>query len=353
VAHTKNSLIDNCGGRVPNLRILQFPIPHHLAAVVQTCLTDDPLLRYQDLHTLHKELQVCSRQELGFELPDPPTGEVLPERLYSSAQGLLKLRFHDDAMWISEQLYALDSSSHLRCMTRVLQARIRNEEGNHKQAQIFLSEAETLLDADTDRTLRGAFHTESGRAAEGLGHPDQALSHLEKAVEVMPQASAGWHNLASAYRSAGRIDDAVRLERQAIRISPDLHYYFVLAEMLGAKGDHASALGVIEDAIAKHPHLPEPHLHYVHKAFARIGQMFESTVNFCELLSLLHNARRAIQMARRAGAEEDIVRTCEQSIGRILETITRTVPHSQQHDAEEALRILRKSLEQTEEWDHE
>jgi TolB-like protein len=87
----------------------------------------------------------------------------------------------------------------------------------------------------------------AGRIAGGLGRPDQAIALVEYLVARDPVNVMGHDGLGHAYRSAGRLDDALAQFRTVLKLSPGFgseHYF--LGEVLLLKGDAKAALAEIQ-----------------------------------------------------------------------------------------------------------
>jgi len=87
----------------------------------------------------------------------------------------------------------------------------------------------------------------AGRIAGGLGRQDQAIALVEYLVARDPLNVMGHNGLAHAYRSAGRLNEALAEFRTVLKLSPGFgseHYF--LGEVLLLKGDAKAALAEIQ-----------------------------------------------------------------------------------------------------------
>jgi len=50
---------------------------------------------------------------------------------------------------------------------------------------------------------------------------DEAIAHLQRAVEINPLNADAYHNLAIAYALKRRLDDAIASAQTAVRLKPD------------------------------------------------------------------------------------------------------------------------------------
>ena len=73
-----------------------------------------------------------------------------------------------------------------------------------------------------DKFLDPRAHLQSGFAAAERGDWARAIAHLRVAVAAAPQLAEGWMHFGSALQHVGRLDDAERVARQALVLSPGL-----------------------------------------------------------------------------------------------------------------------------------
>ena len=73
-----------------------------------------------------------------------------------------------------------------------------------------------------DKLLDPRAHLQSGFAAAERDDWARAIAHLRVAVAAAPQVAEGWMHFGSALQHVGRLDDAERVARQALVLSPGL-----------------------------------------------------------------------------------------------------------------------------------
>lgn len=89
--------------------------------------------------------------------------------------------------------------------------------------------------------------------ADRLNRPLEAIALLEKALELSPGDSYILDSLGWAHFKAGHLDEALRLLREAYVSLPDQEVAGHLGEALWAKGLHAEARNVWQDALKSAP----------------------------------------------------------------------------------------------------
>lgn len=84
----------------------------------------------------------------------------------------------------------------------------------------------------------------------------QAIAAHEEATARLPWWDYGWHNLAALYAQAGRFDEAIAAEQQAIDCYPSFaSYWFKLGEYYGFSGDEPNAKESFFEALRLQPAL--------------------------------------------------------------------------------------------------
>jgi Flp pilus assembly protein TadD len=73
-----------------------------------------------------------------------------------------------------------------------------------------------------DKLLDPRAHLEAGFAAAKRDDWARAIAHLRVAVAAAPQLAEGWMHFGSALQHVGRLDEAERVARQALALSPGL-----------------------------------------------------------------------------------------------------------------------------------
>lgn len=85
-----------------------------------------------------------------------------------------------------------------------------------------------------------------------------AASAWRQATVIQPDQIVAWSGLASASVNAGKLDDAKIAGQRAYNLNPtDVNALLVLATVYGKRGDYATSLEYMEQAIALHPGIPE------------------------------------------------------------------------------------------------
>jgi tetratricopeptide (TPR) repeat protein len=79
----------------------------------------------------------------------------------------------------------------------------------------------------------------------------QALVYAQKAIDVNPRADNAYFEMAKAYRGNRELEKSATAARDAIAISPQAQYYYVLAQVLREAGDQKQSA----DALAKYAEL--------------------------------------------------------------------------------------------------
>src|SRR5512132_800196 len=73
-----------------------------------------------------------------------------------------------------------------------------------------------------DKLLDPRAHLQSGFDAAQRDDWARAIAHLRVAVAAAPQVAEGWMHFGSALQHVGRLDEAERVARQALALSPGL-----------------------------------------------------------------------------------------------------------------------------------
>jgi len=138
------------------------------------------------------------------------------------------------------------------------------------QTQGRLGEAEKIyvgiLEDEPDNhdalQLLGLIMTSRGKNIE-------ALKLIEKAISLKPNVASFHHNIAGIYRQMGRMDDAEKNFRLAIKLKPDYgEAYQGLSEMIKF-GPEDSLLNQIEEQLEEKS-IPKPQRSYLHFAAGKV-----------------------------------------------------------------------------------
>ncbi len=147
-------------------------------------------------------------------------------------------------------------------------------------------------EADAVRVLRATWRQrpddfwvsfELAEALRRLAEPawEDAIGHYRAAVAVNPRSKGARARLASALRSAGRLDEAIQLWRHALAADPADHTpYRYLVELHEERGDLEAAIAAFEAEADVAPDDPRPHVG-LGLAFA-LRREWETAVPFFE-----------------------------------------------------------------------
>ncbi len=131
---------------------------------------------------------------------------------------------------------------------------------------IEATDAKSLFDAgefeqSRDAALRGleehpddvALLRVAGRASAELGR-DDAIGHLERAVELEPENADAWRDLGEVLLFEHRLDEATKAFRQTVELRPnDVGALVQLAHTAYAAGDPEDAIGAVRQAVERDP----------------------------------------------------------------------------------------------------
>jgi tetratricopeptide (TPR) repeat protein len=73
-----------------------------------------------------------------------------------------------------------------------------------------------------------------------------ALVYAQNAIEINPHSDAAYFEMAKAYRTRSDLQKAAAAAREAIAISPQPQYYYVLAQVLREAGDQKQSAQALE-----------------------------------------------------------------------------------------------------------
>jgi tetratricopeptide (TPR) repeat protein len=125
-------------------------------------------------------------------------------------------------------------------------------------------------------------------ASEALGRQDftAAIKALKYVVEIEPEMTAAWFNLAYAYSGLHQDEEALRAYQKTLELQPDLfeaqlNLGILLAQMKKAQ----ESLGHLEKAVALKPEHARAHL-YLARALSSVGQTEPAEKQFQEALRL-------------------------------------------------------------------
>ena len=128
-------------------------------------------------------------------------------------------------------------------------------------------------------------HRQLGRALHEAGYQQDAVVHLERAVELAPGVRT-LLDLTVGYSGAARLDDAERTSRRLLQIAPDfsipLHNLGTLAHR---RGEYDKAIGYFNQALEKEPTYMLARLH-LGDSLRSVGRMTEAYRAYESVLEL-------------------------------------------------------------------
>ncbi len=129
-------------------------------------------------------------------------------------------------------------------------------------------------------------HNNLGDALLKKGSVDEAIAHLQKALQIKPDYAEAHNNLGSAHGMKGQMDEAISQFREAIRLKPDdADAYYNLGTALVRKGQMDEAISQFRETIRLRPDDAEAHYN-LGTALGRKGQMDEAISQFREAIRL-------------------------------------------------------------------
>jgi tetratricopeptide (TPR) repeat protein len=129
-------------------------------------------------------------------------------------------------------------------------------------------------------------HNNLGDALLKKGSVDEAITHLQKALQIKPDYAEAHSNLGSALGRKGQIDEAINQYQEAIRLKPDYaEAHYNLGTALGRKDQMDEAISQFREAIRLTPDDAEAH-YDLGTALGRKGQMDDAISQFREAIRL-------------------------------------------------------------------
>ena len=110
---------------------------------------------------------------------------------------------------------------------------------NYKQAIQLQQQGPIAAKFEWPYTYLSAFYNRQQNASE-------ALVYAQSAIEINPRSDAAYFELAKAYRTRSELQKAAAAAREAIAISPQPQYYYVLAQVLREAGDQKQSAQALE-----------------------------------------------------------------------------------------------------------
>jgi tetratricopeptide (TPR) repeat protein len=125
-------------------------------------------------------------------------------------------------------------------------------------------------------------------ASDALGRQDftAAVKALKSVVEIEPEMTAAWFNLAYAYSGLHQDEEALRAYQKTLELQPDLfEAHLNLGILLVQMNKLQESLGHLEKAVALKPEHARAHL-YLARALSSVGQPEAAEKQFQEALRL-------------------------------------------------------------------
>ncbi|MBL0900334.1 MAG: tetratricopeptide repeat protein, partial [Reyranella sp.] len=241
-----------------------------------------------------------------------------------------------------------------------LQARARNmlgyclyRLGQHSAALEVLDMA--LVDAGEEPMRRGQILGDRALALSALGHHDEAIAEIGRALEIVPENAISNHALGYILLHAGRPSDAIPPIQKALQLDPTFgQAYATLASAQAAAGQTDRATETLGQTLARNPLdrdavLQLSTLHIEHKRFDQAERTLEPYLKAVPRdpralnnhglaligLGRFDDARRALKRAAKVAPDDPFVLT---NFGRALMGLGRAAEARAHH--EHALRSL-------------
>jgi tetratricopeptide (TPR) repeat protein len=133
---------------------------------------------------------------------------------------------------------------------------------------------------------KAAFHANLGSALQKKGRLDDAISSCAKAIELDPEHAEAHANLASAFHQQGNLDEAAASYRRAIAIDPDFaEAHNNLGNTLKEQGQFEDALVSYRQALSINPGDVEAHYN-VGFALQEQGQFEEAMASYLKAVEI-------------------------------------------------------------------
>ena len=124
---------------------------------------------------------------------------------------------------------------------------------NYKEAIQLQKEDPMAAKYEWPYTYLSAFYNRQHEAGE-------ALVNAHNAIEINPRSDTAYFEMAKAYRSENDLQKAAAAAREAIGISPQAQYYYVLSQVLREAGDKKQSAQALEKyaELLKHSDAAQP-----------------------------------------------------------------------------------------------
>jgi tetratricopeptide (TPR) repeat protein len=119
-----------------------------------------------------------------------------------------------------------------------------------EEAEDHLQQARQLISSPQDEAK---IESNLGGIAKQRGQHKEALSHYQRVVELLPEESEAWADLAQTHQKLGNLEEAETNYKQAIAVEPREVYYFTLSELYKENDQFANAIKILEEGLAANP----------------------------------------------------------------------------------------------------
>jgi tetratricopeptide (TPR) repeat protein len=206
----------------------------------QTALAEKAMTEFAVLHAVDEKLKPYLRA-LEADAADVSAR-------YSLMKELLRADRTDEALRECDRLLAFDAT-----FVPALDARVRIHLSREEWQPGYVW-AGHLTRARPDDAMAFLY---LGMAAGVVGEVDDAITAYRRAVEIDPDAPAGYNNLAwILYRNGRSLDEAAEAATRAVGLEPKPAYLDTLSRIHEARGEYSKALAAVARAVAAEPDNP-------------------------------------------------------------------------------------------------
>jgi tetratricopeptide (TPR) repeat protein len=151
-------------------------------------------------------------------------------------------------------------------------------------------------------------HVNLGKALANTGKFEEALSHLEKAVQFKPDDPETHFEIANIFAEHGDLEKAISHLYAAVRLSPDhLHAHYNLGVFLTRQGRLDEAFSHYSEAITIKPDYADAH-NGIGTVLASLGNFDEALSHFREALRITPGHEDAEKNLQRAAAYQELLK---------------------------------------------
>lgn len=282
----------------PSRRLQEVSPSNDVTALILSGLEKIPGNR-PGIQNVRDELaRIMAARGLPTNVPEP--GEFDASIAYSAVQGLSQLGFYEQALGAARKLYqVLDSRKDavVKAMTANVIATCLNELSEYEQAEALLADEElSLLTeelAEDQPGVKASLFMEKSRLLLGRAEElnKEALRMMEEAVNLLPETSAGWANLAmTRYRLLDR-DGAIENLEHALVYSKRIQIFMYLIPWLTERSRHQEAINHANMNVQLHP---ESGAAYALRCIAALDAVLNSVAYREDILEVaVHDAQKA------------------------------------------------------------